>query len=122
MQVISGKVLHGEKIGRRLGFPTANLDRRMYARQKLNIRFGVWAGYAFTPDGKKWQAGIVIGPKDKRNLPKLEAHLVGFSGKLYGQIIRLELRTFMRAYKKFSNLEDLKLQISADLKKITKIL
>ena len=122
MQTISGKVLHGKKFGRQLGFPTANLDRIMYVRQKLLLRYGVWAGYAFTPDNKKWQAGIVIGPKDKRGLPKLEAHLLGFSGSLYGKSVKLELKKFIRPYRKFSDIEDLKLQISKDLKKIISIL
>lgn len=122
MQILSGKVLHGKKFGRQLGFPTANLDRRMYARQKLLLRYGVWAGYAFTPDNKKWQAGIVVGPKDKQGLPKLEAHLVGFSGSLYGKKLKLELRKFIRPYRKFSDINELKLQIGKDLKTITSIL
>lgn len=122
MHEISGRVIYGEKIGRQLGFPTANLGRRQYVRQKLSVRFGVWAGYAFTPDGRKWQAGIVIGPKDKKGLPKLEAHLIGFAGKLYGQVVRLELKKFIRAYRKFSDVKDLKLQINKDLKKIISIL
>ncbi len=44
--IISGKVIYGDRYGKRLGFPTANLDRREYSRRKLKIRFGVYTGWA----------------------------------------------------------------------------
>lgn len=114
----SGRVIHGKKLGRRLGFPTANLDRREFARRKLQVRFGVWGGYVFLRNGERFAAGIVVGPKDKRGLPKLEAHLLRFSGRLYGQTVSLELRKFVRPYKKFSDLGSLQAQIIKDLRKI----
>ena len=122
MQEILGTVIHGEKIGRLLGFPTANLDRRSFVRRRQRVRFGVWAGYATTRDGKVWKAGIVVGPLDKKKLPKIEAHLLGYSGSLYGQKLELGLVKYIRAYKKFKSLESLKLQIRKDLKRIRTVL
>jgi len=122
MHEISGTVIHGEKLGRLLGFPTANLDRRSFVKRRQRVNFGVWAGYATTPDGKVWKAGMVVGPLDKKKLPKIEAHLLGFSGSLYGRKLKLELVKYIRAYKNFKNLEALKLQIGKDLKKIKSIL
>ena len=49
--VISGQVLHGQKYGRALGFPTANLDRRSFSRRKMKIRLGVWSGYVVIGKG-----------------------------------------------------------------------
>ena len=122
MHEISGTVVHGEKLGRLLGFPTANLDRRSFVKRRAQAKFGVWAGYATTPEGKVWKAGIVIGPLDKRGLPKIEAHLLGFSGDLYGEKLKLGLVKYIRAYKNFKKLEALKLQIGKDLKKIKSVI
>ncbi len=118
MLEISGKVVAGEKIGRRLGFPTANLDRRQFARSRQRIRLGVWAGRAVFPEGKSFKAGIVIGPLDKRGLPKIEAHLLGFSGNLYGQKLNLVLGSYLRPFKKFVNEQVLQKQIARDIARI----
>jgi riboflavin kinase/FMN adenylyltransferase len=148
-----GKVIHGDHYGKKLGFPTANLDRRDYVRRHVRIRLGIWAGYAFVPsrptmsaaeeewrdllkidpwastrkrvsarDGITYKAGIVIGPLDKRRLPKIEAHLIGFKGNLYGKKITISLKKYIRPFKKFRNEQELKKQIQSDLKKIIKIL
>jgi FAD synthase len=118
MILISGKVIHGDKYGRKLGFPTANLDRRSFSRQKLKIRLGVYAGRADLLSGKKYRAAIVIGPVDKKVLPKLEAHLIGFNGNLYGKQLKLGLVKYLRPFKKFVSQEDLKKQIRKDIEKV----
>ena len=115
---ISGKVVAGEKIGRRLGFPTANLDRRQFVRSRQRIKLGVWAGRAVLPEGKTFKAGIVIGPLDKRGLPKIEAHLLGFNGNLYGQRLRLVFGLYLRPFKKFVNEQVLQKQIAKDIARI----
>ena len=133
---ISGRVVHGDRYGQRLGFPTANLDRRMFARQRAKIRLGIYAGYAFVPfrprragadksgrdkffagarNGQRHKAAIVIGPLDKSGLPKLEAHLIGFSGDLYGKKMVLILRQFLRPFKIFNAAALLRKQIRADI-------
>ena len=121
---ITGRVLHGDHYGRKLGFPTANLDRRDFVRRKTKVRLGVYSGVAVVGadiirlPSKKWKAGIVIGPIDHRGLPKIEAHLIGFKGNLYGKKITIILGKFIRPFKKFKSEQDLKRQISKDIKLI----
>jgi riboflavin kinase / FMN adenylyltransferase len=132
---ISGKVVHGEHYGRKLGFPTVNLDRRSFSRRKMKIRLGVWAGSAVVQAiglpskagrwpalqrQKKLTAAIVIGPIDNRGLPKIEAHLIGFKGNLYGKKIVLSLEKYIRPFRKFSSADVLKRQIKKDIEEIKK--
>ena len=131
--VISGQVLHGQKYGRALGFPTANLDRRSFSRRKMKIRLGVWSGYVVIGKGsasaraerdglkikdKEYTSAIVIGPLDKHHLPKIEAHLLNFNGNLYGKKIIISLQKYIRPFKKFKNEAALKRQIANDLLRI----
>ena len=134
---VSGKVVRGEKYGRKLGFPTANLERRGYVKLKSKPRLGVWAGTAIlnpkseirnpknfkSPilNHKSYIAGIVIGPVDKSGLPKIEAYLLGFKGNLYGKKIVLYLQKFVRPFKKFKSVEALKKQIKKDIKIIKQL-
>ena len=113
---ISGRVIRGDNFGKVLGFPTANLDRRQYQRRHLKIRFGVYCGQARLPSGRKYRAAIVIGPKDRRGLPKLEAHLLGFKGDLYGLYLNIYLNIYLRPFKKYPSIEQLRRQIKKDLK------
>lgn len=119
---IIGRVVHGDHYGKKLGFPTANLDRRDYAKKRMKIRLGVWAGEAALPSKKKYRAAIVIGPLDKHHLPKLEAHLLGFEGNLYGQKITIRLQKYLRPFKKFSSELKLQQQIKQDIIKLKQIL
>lgn len=123
---ISGKVIHGDHYGRVLGFPTANLDRRDYAHRRLKIKLGVWAGGVRIKDlrfkiQQEHKAAIVIGPIDKKGLPKIEAHLLGFKGNLYGKKLTIDLVKFIRPFKKYKNVEKLKEQIREDIQSIKKI-
>ena len=128
MDKIFGRVVKGEKYGRLLGFPTANLDRRSYVRNKLKIKLGVWAGWAqIVASGyhlavRKWKAGIVIGPMDKQHLPKLEVHLINFRGNLYGKRLGVTLQKYIRPFRKFKSAQALKAQIKNDIIKIKRIL
>lgn len=131
---IIGTVIQGEGYGRQLGFPTANIDRRYYARRKLKIKLGIYGGYVYVVgaagsrrkkggqwpslQGKIWKAGIVIGPLDSSNLPKIEAHLIGFNGNLYGKRLAISLQKFIRPFRKFRSEEALKKQIKKDIQLI----
>jgi riboflavin kinase/FMN adenylyltransferase len=95
----------------------------------LNIRFGIYAGRACVGNGRDRSlqgqrthpAAIVLGPIDNRGLPKIEAHLLNFTGNLYGKKITLSLKKFIRPFRKFSTVDNLKLQIRKDLEVINKL-
>ena len=106
---ISGKVVKGDGYGKKLGFPTVNLD---IGDQKIP-EAGVYAGEAIM-DGKKYRAGIVISPKEK-NQSKVEAHLIGYDGDAYAKLVTLELGNFLRGYKTFNTEEELINQIKKDI-------
>lgn len=114
---IKGRVIRGEGYGRTLGFPTANLDRRDYTKKKISVRLGVWAGQAYFGP-KAFKAGIVIGPVDKTGLPKIEAHLIGYKGSLYGKRLVICLEKYLRPFRKFKSEGGLKKQIGLDIKAV----
>ena len=76
--------------------------------------FGIYYGIV-TLSKKKYKAGIVIGPLDKKSLPKIEAHLIGFSGKAYGKKAAIEIKKFVRKFKRFKNTKTLISQIKKDM-------
>src|SRR3989338_3944173 len=100
MLKISGRVVRGDGYGRKLGFPTVNLDTNLELTEVKPLQ-GVYAGEAIL-ENKSYRAGIVIGPNKK-----VEAHLIGYSGDAYGKEVTLELGKFLREYKKFDKEEDL---------------
>ncbi len=102
---ISGIVVRGDGYGRKLGYPTANLDK------KVDIKAGVYAGDA-SFDNQTFRAGILINPDGKT-----EAHLLNFDGDLYGKTLVLELENFIREYKTFDSEPELIAQIGKDLEK-----
>jgi riboflavin kinase / FMN adenylyltransferase len=136
MTEIRGKVIHGDHYGKVLGFPTANLERRSFARRKLKIRLGVYGGKAnILPPRRKrpsppkiggelkgwYKAAIVIGPLDEHRLPKIEAHLLNFKGSLYGKYLSIYLSTYLRPFRKYKNIGDLKKQIKNDIRRIEEL-
>ncbi len=114
---IKGKVIRGDGYGRKIGFPTINIDRRAFLKLQKKPKFGVYAGEA-TILKMKFKAGIVIGPLDKKGLPKLEAHLIGYKDDAYGKKAILETKKFLRKYKNFNTEKALIIQIKEDLKKL----
>jgi riboflavin kinase/FMN adenylyltransferase len=118
---ISGRVIKGEGYGKKLGFPTANIDRRQYTRQGKRVRLGIYAGLVILPNKKSYKSGIVIGPMGKTGLPKLEAHIINYNGNLYGKRIEIKLKKFLRPFKPYRNEQLLKQQIGRDISKIKKM-
>lgn len=114
---IEGVVVKGTRYGTVLGFPTANLNKSACLKS-TGIPLGVYAGVATIDEQHRHRAGIVIGPIGKDALPKIEAHLLDFSGDIYGKAIRLSLLDFLRPFKDFVDDSDLKKQIAADVEKV----
>lgn len=105
---IEGHVRHGDKRGRTIGFPTANIGLGSYLRPK----FGVYAVRV---------AGIGKGVANLGRRPtfngfddRLEVHLFDFTGDLYGKRLAVELASFIRPEQRFDGIEALKAQIALD--------
>ena len=109
---IRGKVEHGAKLGRTLGFPTANLRLGDYQRPA----YGVYAVMVVLPDGTRVPgvANLGIRPMIEPPVELLETWLMDWSGDLYGKTIGIELRHFLRPEWKLDGLDALKTQIAAD--------
>jgi riboflavin kinase/FMN adenylyltransferase len=108
---IEGVVEQGDKRGRTIGFPTANVA----LGEHLRPRFGVYAVRAMI-DGT-WHNGVAnLGrrPTIGKLQENFEVHLFDFTGDLYGQSLRVALVDFIRPEMKFSGLDQLKAQIAAD--------
>ena len=103
--VISDKVVEGDKYGRILGFPTANLEKKLE-----NFSPGVYSGKGII-NKKTYRAGIIINEEGR-----IEAHLIGFRGDAYKKVLTLKLKVKLRNYIKFENEKDLIAQIRKDLK------
>ncbi len=101
---VRGKVVKGRKWGKQLGFPTANIQL------ENNIESGVYTGSVIIGD-KEHKAGIFVSLEGKL----LEAHLIGFSGDLYGKEIEVEIGERIREVMKFESDEELKEQIKKDI-------
>ncbi len=117
--IIEGRVLKGDGYGRKLGYPTANLDRKQFIKDKVGMPLGVYAGVAYLHHLKKiLKTAIVIGPLDKKNLPKIEAHILKFKGHLYGKKLTLYPYKFLRPFEIFKTEKILKMQIKKDVKRV----
>ncbi len=117
--ILRGKVVKGTQFGRILGFPTANIEKTEYKKSGLSVPPGVYAGTAFLlPENVPYRAGIVVGPQEADGLPKIEAHLLDFSGNLYGKVLALSLAVYLRPYRNFKGEDALKEQIGEDIQKV----
>jgi riboflavin kinase/FMN adenylyltransferase len=109
---IRGVVEHGAKLGRTLGFPTANMGLGDYVRPA----YGVYAVQVVLPSGERVDgvANLGIRPMIEPPVELLETWLMDWSGDLYGQEIAVELVAYLRPEMKLPGLEALKAQIAAD--------
>ncbi|MFT5037026.1 MAG: riboflavin kinase/FMN adenylyltransferase [Candidatus Azotimanducaceae bacterium] len=116
---ISGVVIQGDGYGKKLGYPTANIDRDQYVHEKIDLEYGIYAGLVTVHSSQEeYVAGIVIGPDDAQKLPKLEAHLIGYAGNLYGEMVTFRISKYLRPFKEYRTEDDLKADIKADLNNI----
>lgn len=117
---IRGAVEHGAKLGRTLGFPTANMVLGDYVRPA----YGVYAVEVTLPSGERVDgvANLGIRPMIEPPIELLETWLMDWSGDLYGQTIDVALVAYLRPEMKLDGLEALKAQIAADADAARRIL
>ena len=108
-----GEVVRGFQRGRTIGVPTANLR----CDQQLVPADGVYAGRC-TLGGVAYPAALSIGtlPTFAETVRQIEAHLIGFSGDLYGQVLTVEVLDWLREQRKYAGVEPLKTQIALDVR------
>jgi riboflavin kinase/FMN adenylyltransferase len=117
-----GEVEHGLKIGRELGFPTANISR---SAEGFLPKDGVYAGWLYDAHGERYPAALSIGINETiTEVPRLlEVHVLDRKDlDLYFQIVNIEYVDFIRPSLKFAGVEELIASINADLDKIRVIL
>ena len=117
---VRGIVQHGDKVGRTIDFPTANLDMGHYLRPA----YGIYAVTARLPDGRTLKGAANLGIRPTFDPPKelLEPYFFDFAEDLYGQEIEVALVHFLRPEAKFDSLEALTAQIARDCDEARRLL
>lgn len=117
---LCGKVAHGQKIGRTIGFPTANIALK---RQVSPVR-GVFAVKLYWDESDIYEGVANVGfrPTVNGQVCQLEVHLFDFDGDLYGRTVEVELVAKIRDEQPFQSLEALKKQINNDADKAKALL
>jgi len=111
---LEGKVIEGSRLGRTIGFPTANL--KINDANKIIPGEGIYAVWVYRR-GKKYGGMAYIGKRPTvaaHGEKRIEVNLFDFSGDLYGETLQLEFVEFLRDDKHFENVEELKNQLFTD--------
>lgn len=108
--VIEGTVIGGQQLGRRLGFPTANMDA-----EGVDVANGVYAS-AVEIDGVRYRAMSNVGVRPSVDGRKrlLETYVFDFDGDLYGRTLRVELLDKIRDERKFASVDELRERLVLD--------
>ena len=108
-----GEVFHGDKIGRTIGYPTANL--KSTDEEKIALGDGIYAVYVAVED-KTYKAMMSIGfrPTVNGKVRVTEVNIFDFDKEIYGQNIRVTVKKYLRSEVKFDGLEALKTQLHKD--------
>lgn len=113
---LRGVVGHGDKRGRELGFPTANLE---VDKEMQLCADGVYAGWYLRPDGTRHQTAVSVGRQptffESRPYSLVEAHLLDFQGDLYDEMGTVELVSQLRGQVKFVSVDALVDQMTVDV-------
>lgn len=122
--VVEGVVVSGKKLGRTLGYPTANLSPTQ-PRQLLPGN-GVYAAWAILADGRRVRAAVSVGTNpttDTDGVQKVEAYLMdGFGDDLYGQTLGLDFRRKVRDEARFASLDALVARMGRDVVRVGEVL
>lgn len=117
---VVGIVAHGDRRGRELGFPTANIHI-----PGLRRRDGVYGGLVMLPDGLLYLAAISIGTRPtywgKNGVRLLEAHLLGFSGELYDSRLKIWLSRRLRGQITYTSEAPLVAQMQTDVEQVMEL-
>ena len=113
--ILEGRVISGARLGRKIGFPTANIN---YPQDIVKIPYGVY----------KVKVGENIGVLNwgmkptvhNTKEPVIEVHILNYDGNLYDKDLKAEIIKKLRDEKKFDSIEDLKVQINEDIKECLK--
>ena len=116
-----GEVFHGDKLGRELGYPTANL--KSTDEEKISLGDGIYAVYADV-EQKTYKGMMSIGfrPTVNGKVRVTEVNLFDFNKEIYGQVIRVHVKKYLRSEVRFNNLEELKQQLHKDKEESLKYL
>ncbi len=103
---IFAPIVHGKKLGRELGFPTAN---QVYPVNITQPKFGVYATVVTLEDGRRFAGATNVGVKPTVEGDEVlaETYIVDFTGNLYDNYVKIEFVKFLRPEEKFSSLEEL---------------
>ena len=117
---IEGRVEHGDKVGRQLGYPTANLVLGPYLRPK----YGIYAVRVRLDDGREVAGVANVGVRPSFDPPKelVEAYLFDFAEDLYGRVIEVGLVAFLRGEEKFDDMGALAAQMDVDAERARAVL
>ena len=116
-KTIKGKVIHGAKLGRQLGFPTANID----ASRLTDVDNGVYAA-RIKIAGRNYNAMANIGtrPSVDGQTRLLEIHIFNYRGSLYGRYVKINLLKKIRDEQRFDSIDALKAQLLKDAEECNK--
>lgn len=112
---ISGEVIHGRELGRTIGVPTANLR---IGEGMLLPKAGVYSADVNVPGRGSFRGVVNVGDNptvESDGKTRVEAHIIDFSGDIYGHTITLEFRRRIRDERRFASLADLREQIGRDI-------
>ncbi len=120
---IDGEVIHGEKRGRELGYPTANMSVQGLHLPKLGV-YAVKVDVLTGPQAGSYHGAASLGvrPMFGENTPNLETYIFDFKGDLYGQHVSIGLVDYLRPEMKFDGLPGLMTQMAADVAQAREIL
>lgn len=120
---IGGKVVHGQQLGRKLGFPTVNIEPN--SAEKIIPECGVYATLVTLPDGQQRPAMTNIGTRPtvtKDQKLTLEAHILDYTGDLYGQSLTISFVQRVRDERKMASLQELHEQLQRDCHEVACLL